>query len=407
MVPSPLSLSPVVTFVLHRLIILQDALGALEPLLPVFARAGFAPPIVRESLEQVVESVRLGEVELLVLPIKLLQGHGRFEFETMVRDADRLATIGTAPTADANAILAGMRAGIGEFLVTPPAPAELDLALMRLQRKWGATSVRGSITAVYAPKGGVGATTIAVNCGYALATRRTDARVVVVDLNMGLGDVTSQLNLQGLYDIGYLVRKLDQADAELLQAIVTPCGDGLFALPASDDLEVAELIQADAVTRVLAACRASFSHTIVDCEHAFGARTVAALDSADRIIVALQSNVAAIRATKRTLALFKQLDFPDDKSIIVLNREGPGDVLSANDVAKSLGRPIDVRLPNAFQLTTDAQTRGVPVAKLAPNAPLSSAFNILVTRAIGEVAVFDETDRPATKKRGLFGLRRK
>ena len=392
---------------LHRLIIVQDALGALEPLLPVFARAGFAPPIVRESLSQVVEPVRQGQVELLVVPIKLLQGSGRFDFEGLLRDADRLATIGTAPTADAEAILTGMRAGIGEFLVSPPAPAELEVALMRLQRKWGAAAMRGSITAVYAPKGGVGATTVAVNTGYALAARRTDAQVAIVDLNMGLGDVTSQLNLQGMYDIGHLVRKLDQADAALLQAIVTPAGEGLFALPASDDLEVAEQIQADAVARVLGACRATFAHTIVDCEHAFGARTVAALDSADRIIVVLQSNVAAIRATKRTLALFRQLDFPDDKAIVVLNREGPGDVLSWSDVAKSLGRPIDVRLPNAFQLATDAQTRGLPIAKVAPSAPLSTAFNALITRALGEVAVVDSGDGGVPKKRGLFGLRRK
>jgi len=393
--------------VLHRLIIVQDALGALEPLLPVFARAGFAPPVVRESLSQVVEPVRQGQVELLVVPIKLLQGSGRFDFEGLLRDADRMATIGTAPTADAEAILAGMRAGIGEFLVSPPAPAELEVALMRLQRKWGAAAMRGSITAVYAPKGGVGATTVAVNAGYALANRRTDTQVAIVDLNMGLGDVTSQLNLQGMYDIGHLVRKLDQADAALLQAIVTPAGEGLFALPASDDLEVAEQIQADAVARVLSACRATFAHTIVDCEHAFGARTVAALDSADRIIVVLQSNVAAIRATKRTLALFRQLDFPDDKAVIVLNREGPGDVLSSSDVAKSLGRPIDVRLPNAFQLATDAQTRGLPIARVAPNAPLSAAFNALITRALGEVAVVDSGDGSAPKKRGLFGLRRK
>ncbi len=117
--------------------------------------------------------------------------------------------------------------------------------------------------------------------------------------------------------------------------------------------------------------------------------------------------MAAIRATKRTLALFRQLDFPDDKAIIVLNREGPGDVLSWSDVAKSLGRSVDVRLPNAFQLATDAQTRGVPIAKIAPNAPLSGAFDVLVTRAIGEVAVHDEVERAAPKKRGLFGLRRK
>ena len=76
-------------------------------------------------------------------------------------------------------------------------------------------------------------------------------------------------------------------------------------------------------------------------------------------------------------------------------------------MAKSLGRPIDVRLPNAFQLATDAQTRGLPIAKVAPSAPLSAAFNALNTRALGEVAVVDSGVSSVPKKRGLFGLRRK
>jgi hypothetical protein len=58
-------------------------------------------------------------------------------------------------------------------------------------------------------------------------------------------------------------------------------------------------------------------------------------------------------------------------------------------------------------LATDAQTRGLPIAKVAPSAPLSAAFNALITRALGEVAVVDSGDGTVSKKRGLFGLRRK
>lgn len=390
-----------------RVVVVHSALGPLEPLLPVFARAGFAPPVFRESITQVAEDVRKGEVDLIVLPMSFLQGHGRFEFEALLRDAPSVASIGTAPSADADAILVGMRAGIGEFLVTPPNPTDLEVALMHLRRKWGTSTVRGSLTAVYAPKGGVGATTVAVNTAYALASRRPDARVLLVDLNIGLGDIDTHLNLPHAYNIGDLVRKLDQADADLLHAIVTPFGDGLFALPACDDLEVADLVQADAVSRVLSVCRASFQHTVVDCEHAFGPRTVAALDAAERIIMVLQSNVAAIRAAKRSLALFRQLDYPAEKIVVVLNREGPGDVLSSADIAKSLGVPVSLRLPNAFQLANEAQTRGVPIAKAAPAAPLSLAFNTLATRAVGEVAVVDRPEATDVKRRGLFGLRRK
>lgn len=392
---------------MHRVVVVQDALGPLEPLLPVFARGGFAPPIFRESIAQVVEDARKGDLALIVLPMQLLQGHGRFEFEAMLRDAPSVASIGTAPSADAEALLVGMRAGIGEFLVSSPSPTDLELALMHLRRKWGATGIRGSLTAVYAPKGGVGATTVAVNTAYALATRRPDARVVLVDLNVGLGDIDTHLNLPHNYDLGDLVRKLDQADADLLHAIVTPFGDGLFALPACDDLEVADLVQADAVARVLSVCRTSFQHTVVDCEHAFGPRTVAALDAAERIVMVLQSNVAAIRAAKRSLALFRQLDYPTEKIVVVLNREGPGDVLSYADIAKSLGVPVSLRLPNAFQLANEAQTRGVPIAQVVPTAPLSLAFNTLATRVVGEVAVVDRPEAADGKRRGLFGLRRK
>jgi pilus assembly protein CpaE len=300
-----------------------------------------------------------------------------------------------------------MRAGIGEFLVSPPSPTDLEQALMHLRRKWGVSTTRGSLTAVYAPKGGVGATTIAVNTSYALAARRPDARVVLVDLNMGLGDIDTHLNLPHTYDIGDLVRKLDQADADLLHAIVTPFGDGLFALPACDNLEVADLVQAEAVSRVLSVCRSTFQHTVVDCEHAFGPRTVAALDAAEQIIMVLQSNVAAIRAAKRSLALFRQLDYPTEKIKLVLNREGPGDVLSHADISKSLGVPISLRLPNAFQLANEAQTRGIPILKANPTATLSQAFNILATRVVGEVAVVEPSDTPEVKRRGLFGLRRK
>lgn len=394
---------------MRRVFVVADALGPTEPLMPVFTRAGFGPPTTKQSLEEVGEAVRSGQVDLLVVPMTVLQGRGRFDLETLLRDAPGMGSIGTAASADAELILAGMRSGVGEFLVSPPSPTDLESALVRLQRKWGAAAIRGAVTAVYSPKGGVGATTVAVNLGYALARRRPDTRVAIIDLNMGLGDVSSHLNLACEYDVGDLARKLDQADAELLHAIVTPFGDGLFALPATDDLEVADTIQADAVSRMLGACRGSFSNTIVDCEHSFGPRTVAALDASDRIVIVLQSNVAAIRAVKRTLALFQQLDYRPERVTVVVNREGPGDVLSIKDIAKALGRNVDIRLPNNFQLTTDAQTRGVPVAQVSANSPLAAAFEQLASATSGEVAIVeDSNEKPSGNPLGrIFGRRRK
>ena len=57
------------------------------------------------------------------------------------------------------------------------------------------------------------------------------------------------------------------------------------------------------------------------------------------------------------------------------------------DVAKALGRPVDYRLPNAFQAVADAQTRGVPLAA-NPGAqgvqPLIDAYSLMAIRLMGQ-----------------------
>ena len=169
------------------------------------------------------------------------------------------------------------------------------------------------------------------------------------------------LNLRPAYDIGDLVRKLDRVDAELLQSILTPASEGVSVLPASDDPEAAEALDAAAAATILEQLRANFTFAVVDCEHHMSGRTLAALNAAARIVLVTQLNVQALRAAQRSLALFRRLGYADDKIVVVVNRHRSSNVVSAADAAGLLGRSIFFRLPNDYKTATAAATKGVSI----------------------------------------------
>jgi pilus assembly protein CpaE len=372
---------------MRRAVVVKEALGPLAPLVPVFTGAGFARPNEVDSVEGLILQVRDLGADLVVVPLDA-PVDSLNALELVLREREGLAAIGTAPVADSTAILSAFRRGMAEFLLSPADPGELSDALSRLEPRWARAPRGGHVTAVYSPGGGAGVSTVAVNVAYAIARRRPAGRVVVADLVIGLGDIATHLNLAPTYDLGELIRKLDRADGESLQSIVVNVTEGFDALAGLTDLELGEDVTPQSVQRILGLLRSAYSFSVLDLEHTVSPRTIAALDGADRIVVAFQVSVAGLRKVKRALALFDKLEFSADKVILVANRVGSSDVMTWPDVTKSLGRPVDVRIPNAYQVVADAQTRGVPVAASqgagGSASSLIEAYDLLAVRLMGQ-----------------------
>lgn len=391
---------------MRRAVIVRDSLGPLTSLVPVFTGAGFAKPVEVENVDVLVATAQEVGADLVVLPLLTSSNAALDDVETMLRERPAMAAIGTAPTASSDLILAGFRRGLSEFLVAPADSAELAAALARLESRWERAPKGGHVTAVYSPAGGAGVTTVAVNLAHALALRKPAGRVAVADLVVGLGDVATQLNLAPAYDLGELVRKLDRADQESLQSIVESVADGMDVLAGTSDLELGEEVTAEAVQRIMTLMRSSYTYTVMDVEHTVSPRAIAALDGADRIVMVFQVTVAGLRKVKRALALFGQLDFPPEKVLLVANRVGAGDVMPWPDVAKALGRSVDFRLPNAYQVVADAQTRGVPITANAagPGAQaLIEAYHLLAVRLMGQKGFVSESHEVLPAARAGFG----
>lgn len=365
----------------RKALIIGDAFGGSETAPEVLQRFGFAKLDEAPSLNGATARLRNDHFDLVIVAIDKLSPVEMSLLEREIRRESSML-IGTAPKADPDLILRGMRSGVQEFLVSPPDSNDLASALDRLVRRTTKETQRGTLVAVYSGKGGLGTTSVAINLAYGFAKNHPDRRVALADFVMGSGDVRVLLNLKPAYDVGDLAVKMDRVDEELLFSVLSTTPGGVWVLPAAENEEVADLLDATAAASILNHLRAHFS-VVVDCEHHMSDRTLAAFDAADRIVLVTQLLVPALRSTKRTLELCERLGYSDSKIFVTVNRHHSGDVLSLGDAKDVLGREVFWTIPNDYRAFADALTRGRPVTDKDATSPLARNFVQLAAKLGG------------------------
>ena len=363
----------------RKALIIGEAVGDHERAVDVLARFGFKIVEASPTLNAATASLRNDHYDLVIVPIDKLSSVEMALLEREIR-REQAMLIGTAPKADPDLILRGMRAGVQEFLVSPPAQTDFAAAIDRLVRRTMTETQRGLVTAVYSSKGGMGTSTVALNLAYAYAKNHPDRRVGLADFVIGSGDVRVMLDLKPAYDIGDLVMKVDRVDEELLFAVLTATAGGVWVLPASEKEEVGDMLDATASASILNHLRAHFN-VVVDCEHHMSDRTLSAFDAADRIVLVTQLTVPALRAAKRSLELCERLGYPDSKLFVVVNRFHSGDVVTPADARDVLGRDVFWKIPNDYRAFSDALTRGRPI--IDTGSPLAKSFIQLAAKLGG------------------------
>lgn len=351
-------------------------------------RFGYTRVLRAESLAVAIERHGRQPIDLLVLALDEVDDSGRAAIDRSVWRDHELRVIATGPTADPRLMLRAMRAGIQEFLVRPIAEAECVSAVERLHKRTDAGDANGKVFAVYSAKGGVGVSTNAVNLASTIATLHPASRVAVADICVPGGDASILLNVRPAYNLGDLAQKIDRLDDELLNSVVTPAGDGLWLLAASERPEDVEGVNGKVVTAIIERLRSTFAFTVLDCEHHLNDRTLAALDAADRIILLTELQVPAMRSTQRSLSMFRRLGYPIDKIAVVVNRYRSGDVVSATEAAEVFKEEIFFKVPNDYRLMSAATTAGVPVEVKEPNAPLTYAYRQFAQKLAGGTIPF-------------------
>ena len=284
--------------------------------------------------------------------------------EELQRSAPSVPVIALAATKTPELILQAMRAGAREFVV-PTEVGELQRVVEELIRKLGADAHAGQIISLFSAKGGLGATTLAVNLAGTLADG--DKRVVLVDLDLQLGDVLVFLDAASRYTIADVLHNLRRLDRELLVSSLARHGSGTYVLAQSDHLEDADKVTAAQVPTLLTFLARHFDYVVCDGLRGFDETALAALDSSNHVMLVATQDVPAVKNAQRCLDVMRRLGYGDDKLQLIINRHQKSEI-DLQSVADTLGVPVHAAVANDFPTVSKAINRGVLLRDVAPRA---------------------------------------
>jgi pilus assembly protein CpaE len=316
---------------------------------------------------------------------------------------------------EAESLRRAMLAGAREFLVKPFGADDLVTAIRRVaERRISDRAVAtkaaeplestgGRILSIFSPKGGVGRTTIACNLAVALR-EATGKKVALVDGNFQFGDVGVLLNMQPTKTIVDLLPHIADIDAELVGDVVLRHHSGVDVLLAPTRPEMAELITAEYLKRILSKMREVYDYVVVDTAASFSETILAALDLSDRIFLLLTVEMPAIKNTRLFLEVASQLGYGREKLSLVLNRADSTGGIEVGEIEKSLGHRIPVRIVSDGRLVTYALNHGEPFVLSNRKADVTKGIYDLAALAQGaDPATIAAGAVQAAPKAGLFG----
>ena len=294
--------------------------------------------------------------------------------------------------------------------------ARVEALLLRFQRTQGMTATfsgdgalaptRHRIVAVFSPKGGVGTTTIATNVAMVQAAKHVD-RVVLIDLHLQFGQVATYLNLEPKQTLADVVRD-DAAlrEPELLRTYATRHETGLHVLAAPPTPELAELVESKHVESILDTILGSYDQVVIDAGSVLDERTMAVFERADTVILPVNPEIGAIKATASLLEYLSETGSVGAKASFVLNNPFAREILRMRDVESALGAKVTAELPYDPFLYLKAVNEGVPIVRGAPRSLAAERLLRLAGLSFNDLATTPAPELER-KQRRIGGLLRR
>jgi pilus assembly protein CpaE len=315
----------------------------------------------------------------------------------------------SSSSTDGRLILESMRAGAKEFLTEPLRAEEVLSALQRVKKQRagadGAVQNRGCrVITVVGATGGVGASSVAVNLGCALAQDQANT-VVLLDLDLALGDADVFLDTIPEYTLADVAQNIERLDLTLLKKSLTKHASGLHLLPRPVQLEDVEMVTKANLERVIGLLKTSFTHLVIDTSKSFSALDRLAMQLADEVLMVTQLDLPCLRNVVRLMVTFDEDSKLRDKLKIIVNRVGQDNSqISLKKACETLGRDLYWQIPNDYRVMVEVRNNGVPLIEHAPRAGITQSIAQLANALSGKSNPDDESEREGTKSRRWLNL---
>jgi len=343
-------------------------------------------------------SERLSRASMLLIDLDVEDPNELVPLRQIIAERhERLSVIATARDITAQGVRELVRHGIDDFVPQPLDQHSLldaiDVAKRKARQNRRGPS-GGHIITVSRAKGGMGATTLAVNLALNLIEpigKEEPKRVCLLDLDLQFGDAALYLDLEPRSDLVDIVQKPARLDTALLLSAMTEHKSGLEVLQAPIEPMPLDALRTETAGRLIDLAQQEFDYVVVDLPLAFAAWYEMVLDMTDKLYLVTQLNVPAIRQTRRFIDILKDEGLFSLPVSVVLNRHvrGFNEQTRIRQCSKALDNTIDHYLVNDERTALEAVNRGVSLAEVHRRSKICAAIRNMALDCRRELAARD------------------
>lgn len=272
--------------------------------------------------------------------------------------------------------------GIDEVLSMPFNGYDLMSRVVGIHRASAASTERppSRLVVVFAPKGGVGKTTIAFNLGVVAST--LGMKTALVDGSIQFGDLRGLLraprDAPSMLDL-----PTDRISESDLAEVLWRGPADVDILLAPPRIEMAEMVLIRDLEKTLSLMRRLYDLVIVDTGVGLDELTLALLDQADTILEIVTYDATTIRNTIAMAETFQKIGYPPSKVQYLVNRADAAAGIDPADLRKALGREPEFKIRSEGPVVGPASNQGAPFVTAEPNAGVSKDVHEVARQLLG------------------------
>jgi pilus assembly protein CpaE len=253
----------------------------------------------------------------------------------------------------------------------------------RLQQTYQSSQVTDTthlarMITVFAPKGGVGKTTLAFNI--AVGIGQLGLRTVLIDGCLQFGDLRALLNVP-IEAPSLLDLPTDRIAESDLADVLWRDPSGIDILLAPPRVEMAEMVTVRDLEKTLSLLRRVYEVVIVDTPAALNDTNLTFLDTSDTILEIVTYDTTAIHSTMVMADAFRMIGYPPTKVRYLVNRADSTGGFDPEMLTRALGRVPEHHVGSGGPLVVRANNEGIPFVLADPSAEISED----VMRTAGEL----------------------
>jgi pilus assembly protein CpaE len=258
-------------------------------------------------------------------------------------------------TLEPRLMLEAMRAGVSECVAEPLSAKALDEAVRRVLTNV-LPQAAGQVFAFIGAKGGVGASTIAVNTAATLG-RESQNQVLLIDMHTGHGDAALFLGVEPRFSVLDALENVHRVDESFFSGVVEKAVSSVHLL-ASPTRPRPGNVDPKRVRALLESAAHMYRTTVLDVPRS-DVTMIDTLDHATAIVVVTSQEISSLRNAARIADTLRQRYGPARVKVVV-NRFHREAVIAAEDVERVIGGDVK-RIPSDYKSALDALNAGRPL----------------------------------------------